>query len=54
MVQSVKYPALSMPWLGFDPWPRNFHKPQERPKEKKREREKSKTPLPKLLYTYPS
>ena len=39
-VQQVKAPALSLQWLwlllwrGFNPWPRNFHMPQVRPKIK--------------------
>ena len=42
MVQQVKDPVLSLPWLGlllrlgFDPWPRNFHTPWVRPKIIKR------------------
>ena len=27
MAQWVKDPALSLLWLGFDPWPRKFHMP---------------------------
>ena len=27
-LQWVKDPALRQLWLGFDPWPRNFHVPQ--------------------------
>ena len=36
LMQQVKDPTLSVPWLGFllwcafDPWPRNFHMPQVR------------------------
>ena len=38
----VKDLALSLLWFGlllwhgFDPWPRNFHMPWERPKKKKK------------------
>ena len=27
LVQWVKYQALPQLWLGFDPWPGNFHMP---------------------------
>ena len=30
--QQVKHPSLSLPWLGFSPWPRNFHTPCVQPK----------------------
>ena len=30
----VKDPAWSLLWLGFDPWPGNFHMPRERPKKR--------------------
>ena len=39
MVQQVKDLALSLQWLGslpllgFDPWPRNFHMPPVQPKK---------------------
>ena len=48
MVQKVKVLVSSLQWLrlllwlGFDPWPRNFHKPQEQP-EKKKSKKKSVT-----------
>ena len=41
MLQWVKDPALSLQqlrlllWLGFKPWPGNFHMPWEHPKQKK-------------------
>ena len=28
MAQQVKDPVLSLLWLGFDPWPWNFHMSQ--------------------------
>ena len=28
----VKDPALSLLWLGFDPWPGNFHMPRVKKK----------------------
>ena len=31
----VKESALSLLWLGFDPWPRNFHMLWAQPKTKK-------------------
>ena len=40
VVQGVKVPALSLqrlgslPWCGFDPWPRNFHMLWAQPKKK--------------------
>ena len=34
--QQVKDLALSLPWLGSDPWPRNFCMPWERPKINKK------------------
>ena len=40
----VKDPSLSLQqlrsllWLGFDPWPGNFHMPQEQQKKKKKKR----------------
>ena len=27
-------------WLGFDPWPRNFHVPWVQPKKKEKKKEK--------------
>ena len=30
----VKDPALSLLWLGFNPWPWNFHMPWAWPKKK--------------------
>ena len=33
---AVKDSALSLPWLRFNPWPRNFHMPQVQPKKKKK------------------
>ena len=41
-IQQLKDLALSLlwleslPWYGFDPWPWNFHMPQEQPKKKKK------------------
>ena len=35
MAQWVKDPSLSLLWLGFSPWPGNFHKPRAPPKKKK-------------------
>ena len=40
MAQQVKDPVLSLlwfwlqPWLGFDPWPGNFHMLRVQPKKK--------------------
>ena len=34
VAQQVKDPALSLPWLGFSPWPGNFSMPQAQPKSK--------------------
>ena len=31
VAQQVKDPALSLPWLRYDPWPGNFCMPQEQP-----------------------
>ena len=31
----VKDPALSVPWLSFDAWPRNFRAWQVQPKKEK-------------------
>ena len=48
MAQQVKDLTLSLQQLGsllwneFDPWPRNFHMLQERPKKKKKERKKER------------
>ena len=48
MAQGVKAPVLSMPWCWLqlccwlDPWPRNFHMPQMKPKKKKKERKEKK------------
>ena len=42
VVQQVKDPVLSLQqlglllWLGFSPWPRNFHMPWVMPKKKKK------------------
>ena len=33
--------AGSLLWHGFNPWPRNFHMPQMRPKKKKKKKKKS-------------
>ena len=38
MAQQVKNPALSLLWLGFHPWPKNFHMSYVWPKEKEKER----------------
>ena len=32
----LKDPALLHLWLGFSPWPRNFHMPQVQPFKKER------------------
>ena len=48
MAQWVKDMALSLEWLGsllwlgFDPWPRNFHVSQAWPKKKKKTRNREK------------
>ena len=48
VVQQVKVLALLQLWhrlqlwLGFSPWPKNFHRPWVQPKEKKRERERAR------------
>ena len=34
VVQGVKDPALSLLWLGFEPWPENFYMLQMPPKKK--------------------
>ena len=39
---SVKDGALSLPWLGFNPWARNFHMPQAQQKKKKKKKKKKK------------
>ena len=42
MVQHIKDPALSLQqlglllWLGYIPWPRNFHMQWAQPKKKKK------------------
>ena len=33
VVPWVKETALSLQWLGFDPWPGNLHTPQVQPKK---------------------
>ena len=38
----VKDPELSLLWLGFDPWPMNFHMPQIWPKTKTNKQNKQK------------
>ena len=35
MAQQFKDLVLSLPWLGFDPWPGNFHMLWVQPKNKK-------------------
>ena len=35
----------SQPWLGFNPWPGNFHMPWVQPLKKRRKQNKTKTPL---------
>ena len=35
----VKEPVLSWLWLGFDPWPRDFHMPWEQQKKKRERRD---------------
>ena len=37
LVMMVKDSALSLLWLGFDPWPGNFCMLQAQPKKKKKE-----------------
>ena len=34
----VKDPELSLLWLRFKPWPRNFHMPQVGSKKKKKKK----------------
>ena len=29
---------MSLMWLRFDPWPRNFHRPRMQPKKKEKKR----------------
>ena len=47
MAQKVKDPGLSvqwfksMLWLGFDPWPRNFHLQSKRKEKKEKQTPKS-------------
>ena len=36
MAQWIKDLALLQLWLGFSPWPRNFHMPWVWPKKKKK------------------
>ena len=36
----VRDSVLSLLWLGFDPWPRNFQMLKAWPKKKKKERER--------------
>ena len=38
MVQQVKHSALSLLWLWFIPWPRNFCMPKEQPNKKKKKK----------------
>ena len=38
MVQRVKDLALSLLWLGMNPWPGNFHMPRVWPKKKERKK----------------
>ena len=40
--QKVKDPALSLQWLGFNPWPGNFGMPWVQPKKgKKKEKQEA-------------
>ena len=45
---SVKDSALSLMWLQFSPWPRNFHMPWHHQREKKKKDEVG--PLPHTMY----
>ena len=40
MVQQVRDAALSLLWLGSDPWPGNFHTSQVQPKGKKKKKQR--------------
>ena len=40
---AVMDPALSLLWLGFNPWPRNFHLGQVQQKKKKKKMVKVKS-----------
>ena len=42
MVQQVKDLALSLLWLRFSPWPRNFYMPQGRQKIKVKKKKKKR------------
>ena len=48
MVKQIKDPVSSLQrlgsllWLGFDPWPRNIHVPQNGQKEKGKRKRKEK------------
>ena len=41
VAQCVKDHALSLLWLEFDPWPGDFHMPQEQPKNKTKQNKKT-------------
>ena len=39
----VKDSVLSLLWLRFSPWPRNFFMPQVQPKKKKKKKKRKKS-----------
>ena len=41
----VKDLVLLLLWLGFDPWPGNFHMPQIQPKQKQKQKPMTKSLL---------
>ena len=57
VMHQVKDPALSPQWLrlglwqGFDPWPRNFHKPWEQGRNKQTNKKYQKTKQNKTNHT---